>query len=470
MAHLRSALLASLFACACTREPLIVSIPFDVMDEAAIVVVEQGTNSTAFAIDATKRDRAPVLERIEDFDGDPELHLTAFLFERTLDELALDPGEIAPVPQDRRSTKPMGMREIRETTIDKAGASAWESIASPTGAAELLRIPLPKPCRGIQFDRFAFEDEEYLAGIVRKNDTTAIALVYSGQLGEGVFYQVTFDGVTKLPLTLPGFSPREIMRGDNGLIYISGGDVFSRDPQIYRGDFDTGFERIVPDGFMLPYGWVFSMVTPPAGSDDPAELYAITEWGQLLRFEGNQWHELGRLELAGAEGLVAYAGRDDIYAIAPDGSGLFHYSDGALREEQTPVTPDLKSELDSLTGLANVPGYGLYAGADKGAILHRVAGGWTQVNEEALIAEISIRSFARLPSGGLVIGGGYGALIQYWDSWGLCDDPEDVYFVSNTASVNNLVEVPGGLFAAGVENQAQMRRIIYTGVFREIPR
>jgi hypothetical protein len=474
MAHRNSAAIACVIAAiACAPDPIRVDVPFVATDRSAVVVVEQGPIANAYAIDAQKRDEMPVLERIENFSGEPSIRVTAFLFAETLASLGLVAGPLEPVPEKIRSTELSGMREISELTIAKNGAGAWQTIERANGAASMLRIPVPKPCKSVMFTRSDLNDEPYFAGMVPLTSTSALALVHGDiDAREGTFYELSATRAEKLDLTIPDFTPRQMMLARDGTIYISGGNILTAQGELWAGDLRRGFQRVTPDGAVIPFGWVWAMETP-YDDQDPATFYALTEYGQLLRFEDNRWTTLASITPTpfGGDAALVVNGRDDLYAISPNGRALFRYRDQMLIEEDTPVSPDLRNERDKLTGLGRAPDYGVFVGSDKGYFMERHVDGWRQVNEKALIAEISIRAFAQLPSGGLLIGGGYGAIVQYYRTWGLCDDPEtgDVYYVSNRASVNRLLPMPGGLFLGGVENTTQTDRIIYLGWLVEIP-
>lgn len=465
---------ASSAACAliaaCAPEPILVGVPFAANDRAAVIVVEHGEETSAFAVDAANRDMRPVLARIEEFDGTPSIRVTAFLFEKTLSAIGLAEGELAPVPEGARSNELKGERQIVELSIDKEGAGDWRTVAESSGAASMLRIPAIKPCVRLEFTRFDLT-HRYFAGMIALTATSALALGYDDDADrEGTFYELSSSGVRKLDVELPGFAPRHIMGAGDGTIYVSGGNVLTLQPEVWVGDLRRGFTMLENDGPIVPYGWLFAM-DAPNDPTDPAEFYGITEWGQLVRYEDRRWEVLAMIEpiRAGANAELVVNGRNDLYAIAPDASAIYRYSDGALVEEDTPVTPDLRVGTDTLTGLGRAPDYGVYLGSDSGYVMYRTVDGWQQVNEEPLIAENSIRSFSQLPNGALLIGGAYGSLQQYYRTWGLCDDPEDVYFISNTASVNLILPFTDRVMVAGVENRTQTERIIYTGIVRELP-
>lgn len=455
---------------ACAPEPIVVGVPFGANDRAAVIVVENGEETSAFAISTENRDMMPVLARIEEFDGTPSIKVTAFLFGQSLAAIGLTAGELAPVADGARSNELKGQREIVELSIDEDGAGDWRPVAESSGAASMLRIPAVKPCVALEFTRFDLT-HRYFAGMIALTATSALAIGYDDDEDrEGTFYELSSSGIRRLDVELPGFAPRHLMRMDDGTIYISGGNVLSFQSEVWVGDLQHGFSLLENGGPVVPYGWVFAM-EPPIDPTDPALFYGITEWGQLLRYEDGRWEILAMIEpiRAGPSAELVVNGRNDLYAIAPDGRAIYRYSDGELVEEDTPVTPDLRIGTDELTGIGRAPDYGVYLGSDSGYIMYRTVSGWEQVNEEPLIAENSIRSFSQLPNGALLIGGAYGSLQQYYRTWGLCDDPEDVYFISNTASVNLILPFADRVMVAGVENRSQTERIIYTGIVRELP-
>lgn len=471
MAHRFAIALLIAFA-ACAPPPITASVPFGATDQAAIVVVDRIGQSTAYAVDKTKRDEMPVLARIDKYDGDAPIRVTAFLFEMPLESLNLKSGEIPDAADDPHAVSISGMREIAELSIDHDGAGDWAPVEQPTGAASTLKLPSKKPCISLGITRLDLDAQEpYLAGLVSLTATSALTAVYADNDDrEATFYELSATRATRLDTRIANFTPRAMVRARDGKIYISGGQTMVYMPQIWAGDPTHGFELVVPDGVLQPLGWVWSMAVPTDPSDR-ATFYGITEVGQLVRFEDNQWQLLAMITAdSGAEAQIAVAGRDDLYAIAPDGRALYRYHDAMLTEEQTPVTPDLRNGVDHMTGVGVVDGYGVFSGSASGYIMHLENGAWRQINNEPLIAEIDIHAWAKLPNEALVIGGAYGSLQQFYPEWGLCIDEGDVTFISNTATVNRLVSWSGGLFAAGIENLTRTSRIIYAAAIHEIPR
>lgn len=459
-----------LFVAACSPAPILVDIPFGETDRSAIIVIEQGADVRIKAVSVARRDESPVLDRIDEYTGNPALIITTFLFEDTLAELGLAHGDLAQPKDGEPSRELKDWRDIQELHLSLRGDETWSSVQRPSGEASKVRLPVTKPCTQLSFDRFDIDKFDYMAGVVAHTSTSALLVAYDDDdLYNAVFYELTMGGIRKLSLTLPDVLPRALVRGKNGKIFISASDRFGFYSELYVGDIARGFERVALQTGTRPNGWMEDLIVPTDPSDR-ATLYAYTEFGDVYRLEAEEWTHLGHVPttLIGNEGRIALLGRDDLIAISADGTGLYRLKDGEALEEETAVTPDLRLGLDQMTGLAFVPGYGLFAGSDTGYIFERTEGrGWVGLNDKALIAEISIRDFSLLPSGAMAIGGGYGSIEQYHRDYGLCRDDGEVYFISNNAHSNILVPLEGGLLVAGIENKSMSERVIFVGALRE---
>jgi hypothetical protein len=454
---------------ACSPSPILVDIPFGVEDRSAIVVIEQGINVTVKAISIARRDESPILDRIDSYSGNPPLILTTFLFEDALDELGISHGDLEPVGDGEASQELTGWREVQELRLSLLGDETWAPVSRPSGAASMVRLPVTKPCVPLVFERFPLDGLQYMAGMIALTATSALMIAYDDDdLYNGTFYEVTMAGAKKLRTALPDVIPRSMVLGRDGRIYIAGSSRVGFYTELYSGNVRDGFEPVPLRTPMRPSGWMEDLIVPTDPSDS-ATLYAYTEYGDVYRFEDEEWFHLGATVQGtfGNEGRMVWLGRDDILAIAPNGGGIFHLKDGISREEETAVTPDVRRGLDQMTALAFVPGYGIFSGSDTGYMFERTDRGWSGINDKALIAEISIRDFSLLPSGAMAIGGGYGSIEQYHRDYGLCRGDGEVYFISNNAHSNLLVPLREGVLVGGVENITMSERVIFAGALRE---
>lgn len=452
-------------AAACAPAPILVQVPFQETDRAAIVAIEDGARFEVYAVSAEDRVSAPLLRSIAGFDGKRSIRVTALLFAEPLSTLGIASGRIVPAETGQPSRGIPPFRQAQQAVVfgDKAGE--WTPVTQLDSKLLTLRIPATTRCKSLRAQRFDLGGEAYLAMLVPLDTRTAVIGVYQDDSREGVYYKLDKDGARRLPLQLPRLSPFDGIRTRDDRIWLTGIDTSTFRPEERFGDLESGFMR-APQRAGIPSQSRLKGLAVPRRDEPPDTLYAMTLEGEIQRFSEDGWTTLGALAPGhrGVGGTLAWNGPSDLFVLSPDGKDVHHLSGGRIVREATPFSEDIASGNDLLTTVAVIPLVGIFAGTNSGYILERQGAGWRTI-AQPLIAAHGIYTFAPYRDGMVAAGAG-GVFEQYYPGSGFC---RDALFLGSDVSINGILPIEGGLLIAGVKTLTRTTREIYAAAILEVP-
>lgn len=243
--------------------------------------------------------------------------------------------------------------------------------------------------------------------------------------GDGVFYLNGPAGLvelTALATTTPSL----------GAFYAPSGELWLAGArgETARGDPRTGLDAGPPLETTDPGTRVW--LAGPGDASADFELFALTAGRALEHFDGTSWTLLTvhpGAKLDGRAGLVWLAPGEALAVGLLERRALLVRATGELSEEELPDTP---------VAIAALPGFGVVAGTESGALFQRTgAGGWRPLF--AARTGDRVRALAAF-GGGILTGSGGGVITFHHPSRADCPA------VSFTGGdLNHLVAVEGGV-------------------------
>jgi hypothetical protein len=429
-------LLACACACvlACEAQRLVVQIPFEPEHRSAVLAVELRGELGLYSIDAEMRNAQPVLRSIEDWNEEDPIALQVVRYEQTLEEMRLPgPGTLTPASFGRT----LAIADVLERTVDAEGLGAWTKSERWPDAFRDFRYG--DPCRrvGASFREPLPSDVVRFAGLIPRSDGAAI-FVGRSITDRPIFFRITTAGFERLSFVFDRRAPYAFL-GNDGRIYLMGGDAH---PVIHAGDVESGF-AVVSETTAIEGSWPhWSLMT------ESGVIFGMGPAGELYRIEGNEWrvaHRFPLVELNDSASLTA-AGPEELYVVDPDGYGLHHYVNGVVTTEPTEIDGDLAARVDRLTVVKHLPGVGTFAGSDEGTVLRRDPDGRWRVIQTALIIGREVWTLEAIDRG-LLVGGFYGILDQFYPETGFCEDARFRY--GNDLALQLLAPIDGGVAVVG---------------------
>jgi hypothetical protein len=418
----------------CQSETLVVSIPFEPEHKSAVVAVELRDSVDLYSVDAATRNAQPVLRSIEDWNEEDPIALQVVRYEQSLEELRLPgPGSLISASFGRT----LSVEEVLERKVDGSGLGSWSATMRWPDAFRDFRYG--DPCRrvGAAWREPLPSDVVRFAGLIPRPDRTAI-FVGRSITDRPIFFRITTAGAERLSLNFDRRAAYAFL-GNDQRIYLMGGDTH---PVIHAGDPETGFtvvtETTTPEG-----SWPHWSVMTESGV-----IFGIGPAGELYRIDGDDWRIAHRFPVVefNDSAYVTAAGPEELYLIDPDGYGLHHYLDGAVTTEATEIDAELSARVDRLTVVKHLPEVGTFAGTDEGSVLQRGADGRWRVIQTALIIGREVWTLEAIDRG-LLVGGFYGILDQFYPETGFCEEARFRY--GNDLALQFLAPVDGGLAVVG---------------------
>lgn len=275
----------------------------------------------AYALDDSIDDAT--FPHLETFEGNARVY--AFFYNRPLDELGLEKGE---VPRERDPAKQMDLPDFdaayRQDVNEDAEGQEWEMIET-SGAA--IGFSITRPPVDTSHCPQAFDLEVFpLETTERFNAAAPVGpdevLGFSRM---GTVVRITPNGVemvatsTDAPDDIRAAAPAK-----NGEVWLGLGDG-----TIVRGHPDRGYTTAYTIEAADP---VQFMDGPPNPDAVDEELYAITRFGKLIRYDGTEWtqlHDFGLRETSERFGAMTWV-QPELAVTIPPGTVTF----GIWRREQ----------------------------------------------------------------------------------------------------------------------------------------
>ena len=428
-------------AAACAPGPVIIQVPFEDGDQAAVVAVVAGGTTEIFALDAADRDEQPILRSISGWRPEERVEVHALLYPDRL--AALD------VPAGRLTTDPDGDRALPDATrtlsavLSGSDEVRWEAADRRPPALEALRLASNTPCvrMGADPERLVTADDERIVGLVQDAADRRWVALRAGADEHLRFREVRGAALGDAVDVDLGMRPQVALHDADGHIYVGGGQ-YGGEAQVFRGGPAQGFTRVagVPD--RLSSGWPQHL----ALADDGA-VYALGRDGRVSRFEAGGVTVVAELGAEGDQGGLAWIGPDDLWALRPDGRAITRLTGGVARPVVTAVDQAVQELRDRLETLAVVPGLGTFIGTDGGVLL-RLEGRAFVVAEANTLIDSTLEAMVPFGAGMLVVGR-YGIVDQYYDGLGYCVDQR--VFVGMNTTLRYAVVTPTEVVVAGEE-------------------
>lgn len=405
--------MTALFLAACSPSADVVKVPFSAGTKTVLLAAIEGAEISLRAIAVEGRGAFFSAGTSEN------TRLIALEYSCSLDVLGLPEGPVASGERALPSAK-----SIRELTA----ASEWREIVLPAELAALRIAGEPRqnnsPCVRLVSQRFA------LPGDTHGQATIAVPLDDRRAfiaMTAGYFFISSPQAVQTVELSSSTPARAGLRRGDEIFMIGNGGAMV-------RGDLELNFERAPP----LPDGGVRGRWLAASGAGQPLELFAAHETGEMARFDGQTWSEIGLGDPDVPHAGIAYLGPNEAIFVGLNQPNIYHYLDGALEVEELPGL----SSLDFPTSADFIEGFGVVAGTQLGAVYQRGQRGWTKLFE--LQEPQTIHRIVKIGEGLLI--GARRQLVQYHPSHGGCaPQSEELELGDNDA----LIPLGGGWLLAG---------------------
>lgn len=364
------------------RAALRLELPVRAEHRAALVAVESEnskrgdeTSLYALSIAETTGIEMPLVGPIADGD---ELALTALLYDRTLDELYLQAGEVELV-QAGASARALPDPDTIERAQLKSGDTAAEFLRVtevPTSVAD-LRISSPFTCGDFEVLQIPLGTNSTVRFLL----TVGTGVLVSAANGERYF--VRADGV--VPLISPQVEFYEAFVAEDGAIWLG-----AENGEVWRG-------TLAPDGCEssnVPCERLDAVVRARVGvrtqilsldgprTANPDELYVLSYDGELVRLDfvndqqrliydfADEPHTVRRI------GAVAWLKSNEVVAVFDNERAPIRFIDDTVRTEPFALLQD------ELNRVIHIPGFGTLIGSFCGRIFRNIsgsAGGWELV-------------------------------------------------------------------------------------------
>ncbi|MCA9550449.1 MAG: hypothetical protein KC933_10470 [Myxococcales bacterium] len=396
--------------CGCSPEPLVLQVPFEAGDEAAVIAVEGSGVHEVYALDAADRDAQPILRSIEGWRSGRALEVTALFYSRPLARLEIPPGLLVSDRNGRRAL-PAATR-ARRVALEDPEEIAWsEASTLPPLLADLRLSDASAVCATVtRTDRDLGVGDAVPVGVIHDGAGGFVVVLASGP-ERRVRVVDRFGTRTSTVVELPaGFVPLTAVDGGGGWIFLGGG-VPGGDAQVLA--LGPSMEVLAAAPAASEDAWPRALVRV-AGRD----VYALSGDGALSRLALGAFAPV--LQLApGARGALAADG-DVLWVVAPDAREVFRVVDGVPTLIPTELDPNFQSGRDELTTVAVIPGGGTYLGTELGALMV-LEGSVFRVAALPTLAASTVRALAPF-AGGMAVAG-RAVVEQYHPGRGFCDDP-----------------------------------------------
>lgn len=418
------ALLATVLLVGCGPEEIDVFLQIPEGAEAVVWAQEYQDRLTVDAFDV-----APGVDDGADISDWEEgaLTLTAWFYDQPLEQMRVLPGRQELMIEGGQRVPPAPT--TLERVLDDGGPGEWTAVDAPRGRARDARIPQTTPCVDYDVQTVTLPSKGSLAGAVPVPGGALAVVGFEGESGRLQMFEVGTDGArTTLATEAPvDFQPTAVAHTDDGRLFVAGwcatfdcrteaGLTSFYGVLEYRLDDIGGAYRSLESAGAAPYTTIKRMAADPNGPEQGA-LYALTQFGALHRFfEGTWsllWDGMGRGDdIEGSEVIVVAP--TEVYAAYREKPFLIHVVDGEVSVEPMDRNDDAASTVQKV-------GDRLVAGTGGGRILERAPDGmWEELDRSP--SANAILGITALDDG-FIYSVFFGAMLQYSDGWGYCDDP-----------------------------------------------
>lgn len=339
------------------------------------------------------------------FEEEEAIVMTALGYPFALEELGLAPGRFTSLKKGEGRQAPIPDRAWRLTVRDEAPAG-WETIPAEVELVLGLELPISQDLCDRFGAQFSVQNhnlnltEDGTFAVPLSEDEVLIGL--TSTLTQRLF-QVTAQSAQEVQPT-PFPSAYSAFKAADGTIYTGGyfGELWARAP-------GASFSMISRN----PTGQPLNKLTGPNQADVPFELFALSEGGNLERFDGSQWEtaQSGPQLSVGdvswlSPGRVAFvSSRDELMRIYDHRDGSVQVFDPGAGQ----VGLQSVRKIDNLGFVIGTEAGGVFVGDDN-------AQNWQKVGSFSAATATSIAAY----EDGIMVGGSGGFIAQYSPSIGFC--------------------------------------------------
>lgn len=328
----------------------------------------------------------------------------------------------------------------------QGSASEWSALEAPPEEIAALRFEELSPCKDIEQIPLLIPGTagELPTVLLPLNDQEALLATDAGK-----FFVVRSSGVRPLALTstIPHYAGA---RGSDGAIYL-----FDDLIGAVRGTLEEGFRPLPPRSFAT-FG---QLLLAPAVAPAPLELFTVTRYQAVERFDGTRWTTLRAESEPLPDGYnlsIAWLepGRAVVTGVEPVAlsSRLLEIGhDGATRAFGVPRAVD-GYRFHAVAALSTLgTERGALAGTNYGTLLERSGARWEEVPGERALAR-RVQHMLPLPGGALV--GGQDRVFSQWFKGHTPDCPPITLTSSVTAHDFSVAAAVGPDLAGAVRGGA----------------
>ena len=421
----RHLLLLALLPAGCARTPSFVGLPELGGMQSAIVAQSTSFETTLIAIDPSQDFSA-----IEWTLSDSTVEVLGY--RRSLSALGLEVGPI-PVVSDTPSRGLPTQDALFRLENNHGQPGDWtvsQERSSGLAAAKIRGAPPVCASFDLQPLNITASNANRWGIYALRTDGRAALSVYP----DGASYLVSPDGSIEEHHTLD-FSASATDEEGRLWAITAEGDLF-----VGNASVAPDVLRFVSRGVLGAIPTALAAGRDPGGSD---EAYVMTNGFGFYRYARGGWELLFNFperEATLAEGDVERLGPGEALAVGPFSDAVVHYSEGMVSSETTPSS-------QGLTLVKWVPSVGLVLGAGTGEFFLRRG---PNMYEPIPGSPTHAWSLALAPFGdGFVVGGPFGAFMQYTKAGGFCEPIAPV-----PATITGILPFGGSLIVVGDPHQA----------------
>lgn len=438
-----------LLAAGCSSPAIVVDVPFESSDEAAVIIVESRRATEAYAVDSTFREQSPVLKRITDLSDSDFVRATVLFYEQQLSQLGLPPGalQIEDMPEEGVPLPDASVR-ISQRTISPTNAGSWSEIDRLPPELSAIRVAGGQTCATFEMRDLELQGETLLAGGAVLDGETAMLVVSTTSVSEPRFYRVTAGSARRLQdSSLDGFHA-ERASGGRDAIFLSG--TLNGVPAVaVRNSADV--VGLIPPRVVETKDHLFrAILAPPDDGDDSAQFYTVDALGNVERFISEPLSEprwdsfvINPDVRSGTVTSMAWNGPADVYFISLDGKNIVHYTREQYVLQDTDLLTEIADGTTAFSVLARIEGVGVFAGMTSGHLLAFTGTRWEQFRRgggtRSMMAIAPFRD-------GFLAGTINGQVLQYSTTAGFCEN--DMY-VGQDRSIQLILELEDVVLVAG---------------------
>lgn len=285
----------------CSQQVVEVALPDVPGTRSILVAMRYDDRLTVYAVDREAEPSSWALPGLPEVHGD--VRLAALLYPETLAELGREAGELLVDPAGEPPPSPR--RGRFQLTVEGGAPSGWAEVGALDADLDFQLVPLPRGhCRT---PRFVARDLGTPGRVL-----AAFPLPEGGVLAInrfGLAFRIHEDVVEPL--------------GSVGLEHVTAGTrtatgtywLAGYDPLVSAGDGPGHFRPVTQPAIHDAVRWMAA----PTRADAPAEVFALTRYGALLRWFEGGWQSQDLTLSAGSDhfGALEWLGPGRVAALSP---------------------------------------------------------------------------------------------------------------------------------------------------------